>query len=72
MTDLSLSGVLAGDRPKSMKFGLLASMELLLKSILLCTYTLVLLSGTVLRTDCLTENGRRGAMFWEKIDSWKF
>ena len=57
MTDLSLSGVLAGDTPKSMKFGLLEMTELLPKSTLLRAYMSALLSGTVLRPINLPKMG---------------
>ena len=73
MTDLSLSGVLAGDSPKSMKFGFLAMAELRPKSISQQELT----SATVLRLinllkmgvgcPCLGKN-----RLMEVLDGWAF
>ena len=60
MTDLSLSGVLAGDIPKSMKFGLSATTELVPKSIFLCVSALALSSGTVFGPITLLKMGLEG------------
>ena len=57
MTDLKLSVVLAGESPKSIKFGLSEMTELLAKSILLRAYTLVLSSGNILRLITLLKMG---------------
>ena len=57
MTDLSLSSVLAGDSPKSMKFGLSSATELCLKSILQQYLTSVLSSETVLQLIELLKMG---------------
>ena len=57
MTDLILSGVLAGDSPKSMNFGIYETTELLPKSITQKELTLALTLATVLHLIALLKMG---------------
>ena len=77
MSQLSLSGVLAGDSLKSMKFGLSAMTELLSKCILLRAWKLALSSGTVLRSITLLKMGigcpcSRENRLMEVLNGWAF
>ena len=64
--DLNVSGVFAGDIPKSRKFGLSERTYLLPKSILFARVDVGDFVSDCFATDHLTENGHRVPMFRRK------